>query len=71
MTAWGGSRTHTALAGQGVRRGSTVLDVAERVHKDFAANLKFARLWGASRFDGQMVERSYVVKDNDLIEFHL
>lgn len=52
-------------------RGSTVLDVAERVHKDFGAQLKFARVWGHSPARrGQMVERTYVVEDQDLIEFH-
>ena len=28
-----------------VPRGSTVLDVAEKVHRDFVVNLKYARLW--------------------------
>jgi ribosome-interacting GTPase 1 len=34
--------------------GSTVLDVALAIHKDLAANLKGARIWGQSaRFEGQ------------------
>ncbi|MFQ5663742.1 MAG: GTPase [Terriglobia bacterium] len=51
-------------------RGATVRDVAERVHKDFLARLKFARLWGAGKFDGQMVQRDYILEDNDVIELH-
>lgn len=54
-----------------VPRGATVREVAERVHKDFVARLKFARLWGGSRFDGQMVQRDYIVEDNDVLELHL
>lgn len=51
-------------------RGATVRDVAERVHKDLAAQLKFARIWGAGKFNGQMVQRDYIVEDNDVIELH-
>jgi uncharacterized protein len=54
-----------------LRRGATVLNVAEHVHKDFAAQMKFARLWGAGKFEGQMVQRDYVVADSDVIEFHI
>ena len=51
-------------------RGATVREVAERVHKDFVGALKFARIWGAGKFDGQMVQRDYIVEDNDVIELH-
>ena len=51
-------------------RGSTVLDVAEHVHKDVAASMKYARIWGEGKYDGQMVQRDYVVEDNDIIELH-
>ncbi|MFQ5696399.1 MAG: TGS domain-containing protein, partial [Terriglobia bacterium] len=54
-----------------VPRGATVREVAERVHKDFAAGLKFARLWGGSKYDGQRVHNDHVVADNDVLEFHL
>jgi hypothetical protein len=52
-------------------RGATVLDVAERVHKDFLARLKFARLWGGGKYDGQMVHRDHKVEDNDILELHV
>ncbi|RLF87813.1 GTP-binding protein, partial [Thermococci archaeon] len=36
-----------------LKKGSTVLDVAERIHKDFAKNFKYARVWGKSaKFPG-------------------
>jgi uncharacterized protein len=51
-------------------RGKTVLDAAESIHKDFAANLKFAKIWGPGKFDGQRVQRDYVLVDGDIVEFH-
>ena len=51
--------------------GSTVLDLAREIHKDFMTNLKFARIWGSSRFDGQTVQRDFVLQDGDVVEFHL
>jgi ribosome-interacting GTPase 1 len=51
--------------------GSTILDLAESIHKDFTYNLKFARIWGSAKFDGQRVEKSYILKDRDIVEFHI
>jgi uncharacterized protein len=53
-----------------LKQGSTILDVAESVHKDIASSLKFARVWGEDTFDGQRVTRDYVVQDGDVIELH-
>jgi len=53
-----------------VPRGSTVQDVATMVHKDFAQRLKFAKLWGGTKFEGQMVSRDHVLEDRDIIELH-
>jgi hypothetical protein len=50
---------------------STIDEVAAMVHKDFAERLKFARVWGQKTFDGQMVQRDYVVQEGDVIELHL
>ena len=52
-------------------RGSTVVEVAATVHKDFATDLKFARIWGTEKYDGQMVQRDYVVQEGDVIELHM
>ncbi len=51
-------------------RGSTVLNFASQIHKDFAQKLKFARIWAKEKYDGQMVQRDYVLKDGDIIELH-
>ena len=52
-------------------RGSTIFDVATMVHKDVAARLKFARIWGSGAFDGQKVNRDHPVQDGDLVELHI
>jgi len=54
-----------------VRKGSTVGDVAETVHKDFARNLKYAQVWGSGKFDGQRVKRDYILQDGDIVELHI
>jgi uncharacterized protein len=53
-----------------VRRGGTLLEIAELVHKDIARNLKFARVWGAGVHDGTVVKGDYVVQDKDVVELH-
>ncbi|MBN1162941.1 MAG: TGS domain-containing protein [Candidatus Krumholzibacteriota bacterium] len=52
-------------------RGSTVMDLARDIHRDFAENLKFTRVWGSARFDGQSVQRDYVLQDGDIVELHI
>ena len=51
--------------------GSTLLDAAREIHKDFARGLKFARVWGEGVFDGQMVQKDFILKDGHVVEFHL
>ena len=51
--------------------GSTVLEFAGRVHKDFTAGLKNARIWGTGVFDGQPVGREHVLHDKDVVELHM
>jgi ribosome-interacting GTPase 1 len=54
-----------------VRIGDSVRDVARLVHKDIAAGLRHARLWGSSgQFDGQQVGPDHLVADGDVIELH-
>jgi ribosome-interacting GTPase 1 len=54
-----------------VKRGSTVLDVARKIHREFGDHLKFARVWGSGKFDGQVVERDHIVEDEDVLEVHV
>jgi uncharacterized protein len=51
--------------------GSTVLGLAEFIHKDFLFNLKFARVWGSAKIEGQRVEKNHILKDLDIVEFHI
>jgi len=54
-----------------LKKGSTVGDVALSVHKDFVAKLRYAKIWGSGKFDGQMVKRDYLVSEGDVIELHM
>jgi hypothetical protein len=55
-----------------LKRGATVLDAARHVHKDFAEQLKFARLFHKDGGrDGLPVERHHAVEDGDILEFHI
>jgi small GTP-binding protein len=52
-----------------LRPGSTVADIADRVHHDLATTFSGARVWGPSaRFDGQRVGRDHRVSDGDAVE---
>jgi ribosome-interacting GTPase 1 len=52
-------------------KGSDVQDFAAKVHQDFVKNLKTARVWGSSAFDGQMVQRDYELQDGDVVELKI
>ena len=54
-----------------LERGGTLADAAAEVHKDFAAKMKYARVWGSGKHDGIMVKRDHVLQDSDIIELHL
>jgi ribosome-interacting GTPase 1 len=54
-----------------LKRGSTVEDVALSIHKDFIKKLRYARIWGSGKFDGQMVKRDYRLSEGDIIELHI
>ncbi len=51
-------------------RGASIADLAERIHKDLLASMKFARVWGAHVFDGQTVQRDHVLAEGDVVEIH-
>ncbi len=51
-----------------LKEGSTVIDFAEEIHKDFTQNLKSALVWGSSRYEGQPVSRDYILHDKDIVE---
>lgn len=49
-------------------RGSSVVELAEKIHRDLAEEMKTARVWGKAVHDGQMVPREYVLQDGDIVE---
>ena len=54
-----------------LKKGSRLIDAARVIHKDFAFKLKYAKVWGSSKFDGQKVDRNHLLEDGDVVEFHL
>lgn len=50
--------------------GGTVHDLAEKVHKDIADSLRFAKIWGTAVHDGQSVGPEHVLHEKDLVELH-
>lgn len=51
--------------------GSTVVDLAREIHRDFEQTLKFAKVWGTGVFDGQTVKRDHELHDADIVELHV
>ena len=52
--------------------GSTIKDVCDKTHKDFAKRFKFARVWGTSaKHKGQKVMLKHKLADQDILELHL
>jgi len=54
-----------------LKKGGTVEEVALSIHKDFAAKLRYAKVWGSGKFNGQMVKRGYRVNEGDVVELHI
>jgi len=51
--------------------GSTVAELAGKIHKEILANLRYGRLWGSSgKFQGQRVGEDHVLEDGDVVELH-
>jgi ribosome-interacting GTPase 1 len=54
-----------------LKKGSTMADFAGKIHRDFVEKMKSARVWGVSVYDGQMVQRDYLLQDGDVIELQI
>ncbi len=54
-----------------LKKGSSLMDAARAVHKDFADKLSYARLWNRSGLEGLRINRDYVLQDEDILELHL
>ena len=54
-----------------LKRGSTVHDLAELIHRDLAEKLHSARAWNSPNVhDGQNIPREHVLSDKEIIELH-
>ncbi|MBN2367432.1 GTP-binding protein [Candidatus Woesearchaeota archaeon] len=55
-----------------MKKGSTIRDVCNKLHRDFVNKFKFARVSGPSaKFSGQMFRLHHVLQDNDVLELHV
>jgi small GTP-binding protein len=54
-----------------LKKGATLEEFAKEIHKDFLEKLKFAKVWGSTAFDGQMVQRDYMLQDGDVVELRI
>jgi ribosome-interacting GTPase 1 len=54
-----------------LHQGDCLLDFARVIHKDFANNLRYAKVWGSGKFDGQRIQRDQELTDGDIIELHM
>jgi len=50
---------------------STVQEAAESIHKDFKDKLKYTMVWGSGKYDGQKVRKEHILRDGDIVEFHI
>jgi ribosome-interacting GTPase 1 len=54
-----------------IRNGSTVEDIADKVHRKLKEELRYTRIWGRSvRFGGQKVGLTHPPMDEDIITFY-
>ncbi|MCL2349194.1 MAG: 50S ribosome-binding GTPase [Planctomycetaceae bacterium] len=51
-----------------IKKGGTLLDLAEMIHKDYVKNFKGGRVWGSAVHDGTPVKGDYVLNDKDIVE---
>ncbi len=52
-----------------LKKGATIRDACERIHKDFVEKFRYARVWGSSaKFPGQRHHLDHELQDGDEIE---
>jgi len=54
-----------------LKKGSTVMDMARAVHKDFVEHFKYARIWRKNSQQVQIVNRDFVLEDEDIVELRI
>ncbi len=55
-----------------IKKDSTILDLAKRIHSDFYEQFSYAKIWSKRlRFSPQKVGSSFVLEDGDTVEIHM
>jgi ribosome-interacting GTPase 1 len=55
-----------------IKKGSTVFDLAKRIHSDFYEQFAYAKIWSKRlRFSPQKVGGTFELEDGDTVELHL
>ena len=55
-----------------IRKGSTVFDLAKRIHTDFYEQFSYAKIWSKRlRFSPQKVGGTFELQDGDTVELHM
>ena len=51
-----------------IPRGSSVIAICEKIHRDVKRNFRYAYVWGKSaKFNGQKVGKGHIVIDQDVV----
>jgi len=51
-----------------VRKGTTIAEICQRLHRDFTRKFRYSQVWGPSaKFPGQTVGLNHEVKDRDVV----
>lgn len=54
-----------------VKNGTSVLDVAKKLHSEMYKGFKYARIWGPSaKYLGEKVGSGHILMDGDIVEIH-
>lgn len=54
-----------------LRAGSTVAELAKRIHTELHENFRFARIWGSTaKYPGERVGLGHVLVDREIVEIH-
>jgi len=55
-----------------IRKGSSILDLAKRIHSDFYKQFSYAKVWSKRlRFSPQKVGGTFTLEDGDTVEIHM
>ena len=53
-----------------MKRGTTAKDIAKKINRKWDGNLKYAKIWGSSKFPGQALGGDHKLADGDIVELH-